>query len=286
MKKIICFIIICLIIISGIGLAEQSINETEYWGVVIVAGEQSMEPYIYNSLIQKQNWKYDNLRLLWKDNATTEEIFNSLDWLITNSDENDFVLFSVDAHGTYSNGNFGIWPYDGDKYGLITVEEMDNKFDEISARGLCLIFDSCLSGSFVDNVNNFIFYPIQEKKILQRFVTEGVEGQNRVVIMGTMPNGIGLHWIDYDKDGKIVDEISPTSIISEGIVDGYDLNNDGFTSAEEIFNYLRINYRKYAIIGFLLIRLQISLFLNMGFFVLPFPTIYDNYEGELTITYN
>jgi hypothetical protein len=272
MKKIICYTIIGLIIISGIGLAEQSINETEYWGVVIVAGEQSMEPYIYNSLIQKQNWKDDHLRLLWKENATTEEIFNSLDWLITNSDENDFVLFSVDAHGTYSNGNFGIWPYDGNEYGLITVEEMDNKFDEISAKGLCLIFDSCLSGSFVDKVNN---YPIHEKNILQRSFAEGVEGQNRVVIMGTMPNGIGLHWIDYDKDGKIVDEISPTSIISEGIVDGCDLNNDGYTSAEEIFNYLRINYRKYAIIGFLLIRLQISMFFNMGFFVLPFPTIYD-----------
>jgi hypothetical protein len=266
-EKLICFIIIGLIIISGIGLAEQSINETEYWGVVIVAGEQSMEPYIYNSLIQKQNWKDDHLRLLWKENATTEEIFNSLDWLITNSDENDFVLFSVDAHGTYSNGNFGIWPYDGNEYGLITVEEMDNKFDEISAKGLCLIFDSCLSGSFVDKVNN---YPIHEKNILQRSFAEGVEGQNRVVIMGTMPNGIGLHWIDYDKDGKIVDEISPTSIISEGIVDGC----------------VRINYRKYAIIGFLLIRLQISMFFNMGFFVLPFPTIYDNYEGEFPIYYN
>jgi hypothetical protein len=286
MNKIICIPIIVIIITSGISLANQSINETEYWGVVVVAGEQSIEPYIYNAMIQKQNWKNDHIKLLWKENATTEGIFNSLDWLISNSDENDYVLFSVDAHGTYSNGDFGIWPYDGYDQGLMTVEELDNKFDEINAKGLCLIFDSCLSGSFVDNNNNFSPTLKDKNNIFRRSVVEGVEGLNRVVIMGTMPNGIGLHWLDYSNDGKIIGEISPTTVISEAIICENDLNNDGFTSAEEIFNYLRINYRKYAIIGFLLIPLQIRMYLNTGFFVLPFPTIYDNYEGEIPIACN
>jgi len=273
-----------LLITSGISIADKSIDETEYWGVVVVALDQSMEPYIYNSLLQKENWKNDHIKLLWKNNATTEKIFDSLDWLIENSDENDFVLFSVDAHGTYSNGDFGIWPFDGGENGIITVGELDNKFDEINAKGLCLIFDCCLAGNFVDN-NNF-FLSISNKNIFRKTVLEGIEDNNRVIIMGTMPNGLGCHWVDYDINGNIIDEVSPTTVIADVILNGNDKNNDGFTSAEEIYVYLKENYRKYALKGFLLIIVQITMYLSYGFFVIPFPTIYDSYSGELPIFYN
>ena len=281
MYGIICFIIVGLLITSGISIADKSIDETEYWGVVVVALDQSMEPYIYNSLLQKENWKNDHIKLLWKNNATTEKIFDSLDWLIENSDENDFVLFSVDAHGTYSNGDFGIWPFDGGENGIITVGELDNKFDEINAKGLCLIFDCCLAGNFVDN-NNF-FLSISNKNIFRKTV---IEDNNRVIIMGTMPNGLGCHWVDYDINGNIIDEVSPTTVIADVILNGNDKNNDGFTSAEEIYVYLKENYRKYALKGFLLIIVQITMYLSYGFFVIPFPTIYDSYSGELPIFYN
>ncbi|ENO11896.1 Caspase domain-containing protein [Thermoplasmatales archaeon SCGC AB-539-C06] len=69
--------------------------------VVVVALLESQNPYIYDSLIQSKNWKPDHLKLLWKENATRGDIFNSLDWLIENADDDDIVLFSVDCHGTY-----------------------------------------------------------------------------------------------------------------------------------------------------------------------------------------
>ncbi len=284
MYRIICFIIVGLLITSGISIADKSIDETEYWGVVVVALDQSMEPYTYNSLLQKENWKNNHIKLLWKNNATTEKIFDSIDWLIENSDENDFVLFSVDAHGTHSNGDFGIWPFDGSENGMITVGELDNKFDEVNAKGLCLIFDCCLAGNFVDN-NNF-FLSISNKNIFRKTVIEGIEDNNRVIIMGTMPNGLGCHWVDYDINGNIIDEVSPTTVIADVILNGNDKNNDGFTSAEEIYVYLKENYRKYALKGFLLIIVQITMYLYYGFFVIPFPTIYDSYSGELPIFYN
>ena len=208
-------------ITSGISIAGQSIDEVEYWGVVVVALEQSMEPYIYDALIQKQNWKNDHIKILWKNNATTDKIFDSLDWLIENSDENDFVLFSVDTHGTFSDGDFGIWPFDGYEKGIITVGELDSKFDEINAKGLCLIFDCCLAGNFVDNNNNF-FLSISKKNIFRKTVIEGVEDNNRVIIMGTMPNGLGCHWVDYDINGNIIDEVSPTTVIADVILNDND----------------------------------------------------------------
>jgi len=286
MKQIICIIsIIGLIISSGISIADKSINETEYWGVVVVALDQSMEPYIYNSLLQKPNWNKDNIILLWKNNATSEKILDSIDWLIENSDENDFVLFSVDAHGTYSNGDFGIWPYDGHENGILTVNILDDKFDSINSKGLCLIFDCCFAGNFVDYNDNLLLKSYKKNMIRERLV-EGFEDNNRVVIMGTMPNGLGCHWVDYDINGNIIDEVSPTTVIADVILDGNDVNNDGFTSAEEMYSYLKGNYRIYALKGFLSIIIQLTSYLSYGFFVMPFPTVYDSYSGELPIIYN
>ena len=286
MNKIICIILAVLILSSSISIADKSFNETEYWGVVVVALDQSMEPYIYNALLQKQNWKKENIMLLWKNNATSEKILNSIDWLINKSDEDDFVLFSVDAHGTYSNGEFGIWPFDGNENGILTVDELDNKFDKINSNGLCLIFDCCFAGNFVDLDKNILSLDNSKNYLFRKSIIEGFEDNNRVVIMGTLPNGLGCHWVDYDLNGNIIDEVSPTSVISEVIKIGNDLNNDGFTSAEEIYIYLKENYRIYALKGFLSIIIQITMYLSYGFFVMPFPTVYDNYSGELPIAYN
>ena len=286
MNRIICIIAIGLLISSGISIADKSINETEYWGVVVVALDQSMDSYIYNSLLQKPNWNKDNIILLWKNNATSEKILNSIDWLIEKSDENDFVLFSVDAHGTYSNGDFGIWPSDGYENGILTVDELDNKFDRINSKGLCLIFDCCFAGNFVDLDSNILSIDKLKHNIFRKSIIEGFEDDNRVVIMGTMPNGLGCHWVDYDINGNIIDEVSPSTVIADVILDGNDVNNDGFTSAEEMYAYLKINYRIYALKGFLSIIIQLTSYLSYGFFVMPFPTVYDSYLGELPVVYN
>ena len=286
MNRIICIITIGFLISSGISIADTAINETEYWGVVVVALDQSMEPYIYNSLLQKSNWKIDNIILLWKNNATSDKILDSIDWLIENSDENDFVLFSVDAHGTYSNGEFGIWPSDGHEKGILTVDELDNKFDGINSEGLCLIFDCCFAGNFVDFDSNILSSDKLKQNMLRKSIIEGFEDDNRVVIMGTLPNGLGCHWVDYDISGNIIYEVSPTTVIADVILNGNDENNDGFTSAEEMYVYLKNNYRRYALKGFLSIIIQLTSYLSYGFFVMPFPTVYDSYSGELPIIYN
>ena len=135
MKKIICFIIIVLIIISGIGLAENSINEIEFWGVVVVALEETIEPHIYNGLLESNNWHEENIILLWKQNATRNSIINSLVWLKDNADENDIVLFSFDGHGSYIDQKYGIYAYEG---GEISIEELNNLLAVIKPKELKL----------------------------------------------------------------------------------------------------------------------------------------------------
>lgn len=289
MKKIIAITIVGIITLSGLGVVAISNTETEFWGVVVVALDTSQQPYIYNSLMQSNNWKSDHIKLLWMENATKGEILNSIDWLIENADYDDIVLFSVDSHGTYQKGEYGIWPWDGNANGIITVAELDAKFDLINSKGLCLIFDCCLSGSFIDTYQEYKVKKIFNKFRSPRFIIpepiiEGMEDDNRVIIMGTMPNGLGSHWIDYDlMNGKVKFEVSPSSVLSEAFIKKYDMNNDGYTSAEEGFIYLRENFRKWAILAFLLLPMQIYMYLTTGFLIKPFPTINDSYDGELPI---
>jgi len=288
LKKIIAITIVGIITLSGISVIATPDDESEFWGVIVVALDESQQPYIYDSLIQSKNWKPDHLKLLWKENATRGNIFNFLDWLIENADNDDIVLFSVDCHGTYQKGEYGIWPWDGYENGMITVAELDAKFDRINSKGLCLIFDCCLGGSFVDrsqvNIkNNHVDRFLSSRLFIPHEIVEGVEDENRVVIMGTMPEGLGNHWFDYGMNGEIKSEVSPSSVLSEGFIKKYDINGDGITSAEEGFMYLKTNFRKWAILGFLLVPLQIYLYLTKGFIAKPFPTLYDSYKGELPI---
>jgi len=284
MKKIIAFLCVGIFVANGYSVCALNNNEPEYWGVVVVALNESQHPYIYDALLQSSNWDADHLRLLWKETATREAIFSSLEWLSNNTDEEDIVLFSVDMHGTYSNGNFGIWPWDGYENGMITVNELDLQFDNIKAKGICLFFDCCLAGNFVNPEgtlrNNFGL--IQDR--FQKSVSEGLNGDNRVIIMGTMPNGLGVHWLDYDfQTGEIKGEVSPSSVLSKALSTKYDENQDESTSAEECFRYLKKNYAKYALMGFLNIPIQLINYLQFGFILKPFPTLYDSYEGDLPL---
>ena len=193
MKKIVAFLLIGIFIASGCNASALNNNDTEYWGVVVVALNESQQPYLYDALLQSLNWDTDHLKLLWKENASRAAIFSSLEWLSTNADDGDIVLFSVDMHGTYSNGNFGIWPWDGYESGMITVDELDTQFDTIKTKGICLFFDCCLAGNFVNSEDKFLHTSSLIKDRFLKSVSEGLNGDNRVIIMGTMPNGLGVH---------------------------------------------------------------------------------------------
>ena len=292
-KSIICFLLIGCIFSTCIPVIAENpseTNEKEYWGIVIVSLAETLQPYIYDGLIQSNNWDKDHLRLLWKEQATRKNILSGLDWLQNQSDENDIVFFSVDSHGVFMQNTYGIWPWDGNTQGMITIEEIDNKLDTIESDGMCLIFDCCLSGTFIQ-MENMIMQKksilINSKQTIKSMIVQNVGDQNRVIIMSTQPNGLGIHWLDYNfKTGSYDIEISPSSTISECLKKGYDPNSDTITSAEEIFQYLKFNFRKYALRGFLSIPIQVFCYLSYGFFTIPFPTIYDSYMDQLPIMHN
>lgn len=90
-----------------------------------------------------------------------------------------------------------ICPYDtfkndqGQKFNVITDDELNSLFSNITCKAMVLIFDCCLSGGMVDNVSqNNLSSPSQTPWTCQGPHSFGVNGPNRIVIMSTPPDCI------------------------------------------------------------------------------------------------
>jgi len=299
LKKIIGIFIVMLFIfqiISVFLISADKINpvegtsiyndETEYWGVSIIGFDDPYSvnntPFIYNALLESDNWDEQHLRLLYRENATRAAIIDALDWLIENSEENDIILFHDNSHGTKVNGKYGIVPVDSEENGIITTDELDEKFDNIECKSMCLIFDCCLAGSFVKRGISHYEELMMRGFFSTKAFTEGIEGDNRVILMATMRNGLGFGGAIIDESGNEI-QITVSRFIGDAFSLEIDENNDGYTSAEEAYNYAKEKWRPHAMMVFFMIKMQMQLFLGTGFFCIPFPTIYDGVTGELPI---
>ena len=210
------------------------------------------------------NWEDDHVLHLIGENATREAILSSIDWLITRADSNDIVFFSVACHGFTQPDSRGIVSFQDER---ISLEELNEKFNSIDAKGLCLLFDCCHSGEFVRR---------SPKKV------HTLEGENRVVLMSTWNRGLGVAgWIAYENE--TMKSISLRNTFGEAFLNQIDYNNDTFCSAEEAFQYAQDIIHPYALRTFFDLAYQIPILLLTHFIIIPFPTIYDNYEGEFPL---
>ena len=281
MKKILVILCICMVCFCDIVFAAKQIKqnteditcnvnpETEYWAVIVCTNTTNITS-IYNSIIDKPNWNKSHIILLKGEQATKENILDALDWLSINADSQDIVLFSFTGHGTYTgifiNRKYGIAPWDNNP---ILTDELDEKLDQIKCKYQCLFFDCCLSGNFVGR--KFLFF------------SSILDEENRVILMSTRRRGGGFTASVFEGDEE-VNVINFPRFVSEAFQKGIDKNSDGWVSAEEAFRYGRKKFRPYAIIFFLFIPLQIQAFIeSRGFFLIPFPKIYDGVEGDLPL---
>lgn len=260
MKKIIALFCILLFLLNIVPVSTAQEKQTEYWGVVVVALDQTLEPYLYDALIQIDSWQDGHLKLLWKNNATKHNIQESIQWLSENADENDIVLFSFDGHGSYINQSYGIYATDGD----IPIDVLNTYLDSINTQAQVLIFDCCFSGTFQKTLNK----------------------ENRVILQSTLPYGLGSHWVGNNIFTGPQD-VCLSSKLAEAINQRIDTNNDQITSAEETFYYAKdkLTFR-YSLPFALRPLLQLVCKLAYGHFYLPFATLSDNYPGELPLITN
>ena len=71
--------------------------------------------------------------------------------------------------------------------------------------------------------------------------------------------------VDYDTTGEIKSDISPSSTLSKALSNKYDENSGWFYLSRRVFSVFKKDYRKYALMAFLNIPLQISMYLIYGY---------------------
>ena len=317
LKKNISLMVIILILfvntISSASIITSEIatndNEKEYWAVVVTIIDFEYDvndlnlpvDMMYKPLISAQNWNEDHILFIKNENATKENILKALDWLSNQTDHNDIALFYYGGHGLKIEDKNGDESDDQDECiatyqrgGYICDDELNQKFNNISAEGLIVLIDCCFSGGLADSENKLDF---------NMEINEDFQGCRRVVIASTFENAVAL---EVKGIGTLL-TLSLQRIISKS---KGDRNHDEIISAEETYFELKKIFRRInlgvgvgtAILLKLIqlkfgkgasktiLRIGIGAFLLWEIFsytvyggiMIPYyPLIYDTYDGEL-----
>ena len=243
-------------------------SSTNAWGVNIVAfNSQDMganKPYIYNALQQTNQYAPGHLKTLFGANATKHNILAAIDWLAANAKSTDTIIFSDNSHGYYQNGASGIVPVDYTSGGLISVQELASHLNNIHAKAMFILVDCCFAGNFISGAR-----PQQAPSLL----SQGLEGQNRIVLMSTLRGGLGIGITIRDGQGE--QYLSFTRYVAEGINKHYDPNHDGIVSGEEVYRYAKSRWMPLALGYTLSVKWQSQTYRQSGHIALPLPRIYD-----------
>lgn len=239
-------------------------EDTEYYAVIAACTDYKNDKYnipkkpfppipeyklkfLYNSLLNAENWDENNIILLLNEDAAKQKIIDAFEQMAVIVGPEDIFLFSWSGHGSKVLDDDGdessidpndeydevICPFDieyvdGNLTNFIRDDELDRYFSEIHAKGMCLIFESCLSGGLVDKDKTF------EKDLSSSgaYVLD-IDEDNRVVIMSTLPGTLGR--ASYLTGFPL---IASLAYAFNGHAN--DLDNNGFISVEEAFKTARL----------------------------------------------
>ena len=296
---LIALITLLLLPVSQAGLSnlpkiDVDTSDNDFWGVIIGISDykdkQNDLPVstvhlktLYNTLLESENWKSDHIRLLINEEATYMNILHALDWLANQSDENDTILFSFQGHGSsieddnddeIDGYDEGIVAWEG-LSGLIIDDILDSKFDNISCKGMFLIFHSCLSGGLIDSPQQSYRFSIN--------LQQDLSDDYRVIVVSSQDQGLALAFpsltrqLAFGLKGAADEDSSST---------GYNI-----ISAEEAATFAKNQVNKIFLLLFIIfppaiISVILSEFISKilhGYWILPFPMIYDSYPDELPI---
>lgn len=238
MISILTFILIASASISAATTSENNIyntsNERNYYALVIgieefVELESPDEEYLdesatafYEKLVSSKNWNEENIRFLLNEQATKDNIHDSIvNWLDEREDEDDIVLIYIASHGwkiplkQRKYGHAFVFSYDAKDHSFdetkISDKEYDSWLDKLDSKHITIIHDQCYSGrmfairqygrTYLAAGGKYLFCPANWSAQLESLIF--------------------------------------TYYLLEGFDGVADINDDGWITAREVFNYAR-----------------------------------------------
>jgi hypothetical protein len=177
-----------------------------------------------DALIYTYHWDEKHIQLLTDEAATKTNILLAIDWLRTNEQAGDEVVFFYSGHGSISNydaDNDGekkdecILPSNFQAEGVIWDGQLKQEFLAFASERIMFFFDSCYSGGMTDLV-----------------------APGRLVLMACGENQLSLESSAW-QNGQFT-----YYFVTKGIIAGQaDKDNNGVTF-EEAFDYAKANCQR------------------------------------------
>ena len=138
-------------------VAQQGIfKDKEYWAVLVAINNYggSTLPFsineithFKNTMLNGGNWKESNIMMLTDEEASVEGIIHAIEWLESNADNDDVVIFYFVGHGKKEGNTESLLAYGG----YISDRELDQYLDAVNGT-IITILDSCYSGGFIEDL--------------------------------------------------------------------------------------------------------------------------------------
>lgn len=130
----------------------------EYWAVLVginnYPGSGTGLPYSLNEinsfkeiLLNGGNWNSSQILVVTNSDATKAGVYDAIDWLRANVDENDTSIFFFVGHGGRNLTNEYIAVYDAPLYDC----ELDEQLTDVPGE-MVVIIDACNSGGFIEEL--------------------------------------------------------------------------------------------------------------------------------------
>lgn len=113
-----------------------SLNELESFKTTLINGGKIEESHI---------------RTITDEMANKSAVIHAIQWLATNADSNDVVIFYYIGHGGHNATNESLILYDT----VLLDGELNTYIDAIHARNIIIILDCCYSGGFIKELAHF-----------------------------------------------------------------------------------------------------------------------------------
>lgn len=215
-------------------------NTTYFAVMIVVGGGQGYYHHMFwgrrsaNKMIKvltNHGWQQETIKCLTEEEATTDAIFNTFQWLNNSGeDEDDVILFFIDGHG-YNHTTDAppidepdgkderYFPWDEasngwswDKY--ILDDELSMQFAKLNSKNIVIIIDTCHSGGFIDGTSDLC-------------------NSGRVILTSCDVN---------EAAGPIIAKMQwlYPYYVTQGFKGRADKNSNDWVSAEEAFNYAHL----------------------------------------------
>ena len=218
----------------------------ESWAVIIGIDDYQNESVlqyavedakaVQEMLLSKFDYSKENIKVLLNEDATKNNIENSLEEITTNAGENDRILIFFSGHGmTYSYPNGGeigyLLPVDGNEEKLYSSAIPMNDLEQISsmskAKHMLFLVDACYSGYSTIGTKGIDVNktPNYMEKITSR--------KSRQIITAGSKDEEAMEKSEWGHSAY-------TKNLLDALGNGYgDSNEDGYITADELGDYLR-----------------------------------------------